>query len=95
MILKMKGERLAVKRLSDGRIGTILTPDSMNKSSFIGEVINAGPDCVDTKTGDKILFARYSAYEIPIDAAHMIDIKVYKDVVVMNESDVLGGLIDD
>ena len=85
-------DRIIVQRLDEGeqRIGGIIIPDSAKEKPQQGKVIAAGSGKVkddgkriplDVKTGDLILFGKYSGQEIKIDG---------DEYLIMREDEVLG-----
>jgi chaperonin GroES len=87
-------DRLLVKRLEEGdeRHGSIIIPDSAKEKPQEGKVIAAGNGKVtddgkklplDVKTGDRILFGKYSGSEVKLNG---------KEYLIMKEEDVLGIL---
>jgi chaperonin GroES len=87
-------DRLLVKRLEAGdeKHGSIIIPDSAKEKPQEGKVIAAGNGrmtedgkkiALDVKTGDRILFGKYSGSEVTLDG---------KEYLVMKEEDVLGIL---
>ncbi len=85
-------DRIVVKRVEEETktAGGIIIPQTAQEKPIQGEVIAAGPGArdqsgklvpLDVKTGDKVLFGKWSGTEVKIDG---------KDVVIMKESDVLG-----
>jgi chaperonin GroES len=92
MQVKPLHDRILVKRLSEEEKtkGGIIIPDSAKEKPAQGEVIAAGSGrrtedgkvlALEVKTGDKILFGKYSGTEIKIDG---------DDYLIMREDDVLG-----
>ena len=93
-------DRIIVSRIEEGeqKIGGIIIPDSAKEKPQQGTVIAAGngksnEDGVrvplDVKTGDRILFGKYSGQEIRLDG---------QEYFIMKEDDVLavldgGGII--
>jgi len=70
--------------------GGIIIPDTAKEKPQQGKVIAAGPGArtedgklqpMGVKSGDKILFGKWSGTEVKIDG---------KDLLIMNESDILG-----
>ena len=70
--------------------GGIIIPDTVQEKPQEGQVVSVGPgarndrgDLVPTqlKTGDRVLFAKWSGTEVKIDG---------EDLLIMKESDVLG-----
>ncbi len=87
-------DRLLVKRLEEGeeKHGSIIIPDSAKEKPQEGKVIAAGNGKVtddgkklplDVKTGDRILFGKYSGSEVKLNG---------KEYLIMKEEDVLGIL---
>ncbi len=85
-------DRVAVRRL-DGEEktkGGIIIPDTAKEKPQEGEIVAAGPGGrdeggklipLDVKTGDKVLFGKWSGTEVKIDG---------KDLLIMKESDIMG-----
>ena len=85
-------DRIIVQRLEEGeqRIGGIIIPDSAKEKPQQGKVIAAGSGKVkddgkrialDVKSGDLILFGKYSGQEIKLDG---------EEYLIMREDEVLG-----
>src|ERR1700704_464201 len=85
-------DRILVDRLDEGeqQIGGIIIPDSAKEKPQQGTVMAAGSGKatnggarvpLDGKTGDRILFGKYSGQEIKLDG---------KDYFIMKEDDVLA-----
>jgi chaperonin GroES len=85
-------DRLIVDRIeeSDQQIGGIIIPDTAKEKPQQGKVIAAGKGKVrddgsliplDVKTGDTVLFGKYSGQEIKLDGV---------EYLIMREDDVLG-----
>ena len=85
-------DRILVQRLDEGeqRVGGILIPDSAKEKPQRGTVVAAGAGKVndagkrvamDVKTGDTVLFGKYSGQEIKFDGV---------DYLIMKEDDVLA-----
>lgn len=85
MRLEPFGQRIVVKRLTKDQVGSIIMPESVKKTSLEGEVVETGKECEFVKTGDKIIFGRYSGFELPLDGD-------YKGCLVMNEEDILARM---
>jgi chaperonin GroES len=85
-------DRIVVTRL-DGEEktkGGIIIPDTAKEKPQEGEVIAIGPGGrdengkltpLDVKTGDKVLFGKWSGTEVKIDG---------KELLIMKESDIMG-----
>ncbi len=85
-------DRVIVKRMEEERTsaGGIVIPDSATEKPIQGKVIAVGPGKilengerrpVDVKTGEKILFGKYSGTEVKIDD---------EEYLVMREEDIMG-----
>ena len=70
--------------------GGIIIPDTAKEKPQEGEIIAVGPGArdetgklipLDVKTGDRILFGKWSGTEVKIDG---------EDLLIMKESDVMG-----
>jgi chaperonin GroES len=92
MKLRPLNDRIIVKRLEEERktAGGIVIPDTAAEKPSMGEVISAGPGKTDdsgklipmgVKTGDKILFGKYSGQEFKLES---------QDLLHMREDDVIG-----
>jgi chaperonin GroES len=87
-------DRVVVKRIEEDTktAGGIIIPDTAKEKPQQGEVIAAGPGArdeagkivpLDVKTGDRVLFGKWSGTEVKIDG---------QDLLIMKESDILGVL---
>jgi len=85
-------DRIVVRRLEEGeqKIGGIIIPDSAKEKPQQGKVIAAGLGKLnkdgqriplDVKTGDLILFGKYTSQEIKLDG---------EDLLIMREDEVLA-----
>jgi chaperonin GroES len=85
-------DRVVVKRLEgeEKTKGGIIIPDTAKEKPSQGEVIAVGPGGRDeagkltpleVKTGDKVLFGKWSGTEVKIDG---------DDLLIMKESDIMG-----
>ena len=85
-------DRILVRRIeADERTaGGIISPDTAKEKPQEGEVIAVGPGArdedgeripLDVKTGDRILFGKWSGTEVKIDG---------QDLLIMKESDIMG-----
>jgi chaperonin GroES len=85
-------DRVIVKRIDEGEQvrGGIIIPDSAKEKPQEGEVIAAGSgkyredggrQPLDVKTGDRILFGKYTSSEIKIDG---------EELLIMREDEILG-----
>ncbi|WVT75611.1 co-chaperone GroES (plasmid) [Sinorhizobium chiapasense] len=85
-------DRILVRRVEseEKTKGGIIIPDTAKEKPQEGEVIAVGPGArneagqvhpLDVKTGDRILFSKWSGTEIKING---------EDLLIMKESDVMG-----
>jgi len=85
-------DRVVVRRVEseEKTAGGIIIPDTAKEKPQEGEIIAAGPGGrdeagklvpLDVKTGDRILFGKWSGTEVKIDG---------EDLLIMKESDVMG-----
>ena len=93
MHLRPLHDRIIVRRLDEDstqRIGAIIIPDSAKEKPLRGMVLAAGLGKsndegerlpMDVKTGDTILFGKYSGQEVSVDGI---------DYLIMKEDDVLA-----
>jgi chaperonin GroES len=87
-------DRVVVKRIDadEKTKGGIIIPDTAKEKPSQGEVVAVGPGGrdetgklipIDIKTGDKVLFGKWSGTEVKIDG---------EDLLIMKESDIMGVL---
>ena len=87
-------DRVVVKRIDaeEKSAGGIIIPDTAKEKPQEGEIIAAGPGGrdesgkltpLDVKTGDKVLFGKWSGTEVKIDGVEFL---------IMKESDIMGIL---
>jgi chaperonin GroES len=85
-------DRIVVRRIDadEKTKGGIIIPDTAKEKPQEGEVLAVGPGArddagkltpLDVKTGDRILFGKWSGTEIKLDG---------EDLLIMKESDVMG-----
>jgi len=85
-------DRVLVKRVEQDQktAGGIIIPDSAQEKPMEGKVVAAGSGhksedgtitALDVKSGDNILFGKWSGTEVKIDG---------DDLLIMKESDILG-----
>ena len=85
-------DRVVIRRIEgeEKTKGGIIIPDTAKEKPQEGEVIAAGPGArdengklvpLDLKTGDRILFGKWSGTEVKIDG---------EDLLIMKESEVMG-----
>ncbi len=94
MKFKPLHDRVVVRRIdSDEKSsGGIIIPDTAKEKPSEGEVLAVGPGemteegklkQMNVKSGDKILFGKWSGTEVKLDG---------QDVLIMKESDIMGIL---
>ena len=85
-------DRILARRIEqeEKTAGGIIIPDTAKEKPIEAEVISVGPgardeagsiQALDVKTGDRVLFAKWSGTEVKIDG---------EDLLILKESDVLG-----
>ncbi len=85
-------DRVIIRRIEEGEQirGGIIIPDSAKEKPQEGEVIAAGDgkykedgtrQALDVKTGDRVLFGKYSGSEIKLDG---------EEFLIMREDEILG-----
>jgi chaperonin GroES len=86
------GDRVVVRRVKEDQktAGGILIPETAREKPQEGEIIAVGPGALDdngkrvipeVKTGDFILFGKWSGSEVKIDG---------EELLIMKESDIVG-----
>jgi chaperonin GroES len=92
MAFRPLGDRVLIKRVEEEEKtkGGIIIPDTAKEKPQEGKVVAVGPGArddngkvqpLDVKTGDTILFGKWSGTEVKIDG---------DDLLIMKESDILG-----
>ena len=87
-------DRVVVRRIDaeEKTAGGIIIPDTAKEKPQEGEVVAVGPGArddqgrltpLDVKTGDRVLFGKWSGTEVKIDG---------QDLLIMKESDLMGVL---
>jgi chaperonin GroES len=87
-------DRVLIRRLEEkeGKVGNIIIPDSAKEKPQQGEVKGVGSGKLspkgerfapEVKTGDRILFGKYSGSEIKIDG---------EEYLILREDEILGVL---
>ena len=85
-------DRVLVRRIEaeEKTTGGIIIPDTAKEKPQEGEVISVGSGIrnddgkvtpLDVKSGDRILFGKWSGTEVKVDG---------EDLIIMKESDILG-----
>jgi chaperonin GroES len=89
-------DRVLVRRVESEEMtsGGLIIPDSAKEKPQEGEIVSCGEGArkdsgelipMAVKTGDKVLFGKWSGTEVKIDE---------EDLLIMKESDVLGIITD-
>jgi|SRR5262245_3696002 len=85
-------DRVVVRRIEgqEKTAGGIIIPDTAKEKPMEGEIVAVGPGGrdengklipIDLKTGDRILFGKWSGTEVKIDG---------EELLIMKESDIMG-----
>ena len=85
-------DRVVIRRVEaeEKTAGGIIIPDTAKEKPMEGEVTAVGPGArdetgelvpLDVKTGDRILFGKWSGTEVKLDG---------EDLLIMKESDIMG-----
>ena len=85
-------DRIVVRRINaeEKTKGGIIIPDSAQEKPSQGEIVAVGPGGrdeagklipIDLKTGDRVLFGKWSGTEVKLDG---------EDLIIMKESDIMG-----
>ena len=87
-------DRIVIRRLEaeEKTAGGIIIPDTAKEKPMEGEVVAVGPGArdetgkvqpLDIKSGDRVLFGKWSGTEVKLDG---------EDLIIMKESDIMGVL---
>jgi chaperonin GroES len=90
-------DRVVVKRIEaeEKSAGGIIIPDTAKEKPQQGEIVAVGPGGrdeagklipIDVKSGDRVLFAKWSGTEVKIDGV---------EYLIMKESDIMGVLLEE
>ena len=85
-------DRVVVRRIEaeEKTKGGIIIPDTVKEKPQEGEILSVGPGGrdeagklipIDLKSGDRVLFGKWSGTEVKIDG---------EDLLIMKESDIMG-----
>ena len=85
-------DRVVVRRIEaeEKSAGGIIIPDTAKEKPMEGEVVAVGPGArdesgkvqpLDVKSGDRVLFGKWSGTEVKLDN---------EDLIIMKESDIMG-----
>jgi chaperonin GroES len=94
MTLRPLHDRVLVRRIEQNEktSGGIIIPDSAQEKPMEGEIVSVGTGHIndngdvrplDVKSGDRVLFTKWSGTEVRING---------EDLLVMKESDIMGVL---
>ncbi len=89
-------DRVLVRRIEEEEktAGGIIIPDTAKEKPMEGEILAVGPGArneqgeltpLDVKTGDRVLFGKWSGTEVTMDG---------EELIIMKESDVMGIIED-
>jgi chaperonin GroES len=92
MKLRPLHDRVVIRRLNaeEKSAGGIIVPDTAQEKPMEGEVVAVGPGArneqgqivaIEVKTGDRILFGKWSGTEVKLDG---------EELLIMKESDIMG-----
>ena len=92
MKFRLLHDRVVVRRIEakEKSAGGIINPDTAKEKPMEGEIVAVGPGARDdkgalvplgVKTGDRILFGKWSGTEIKLDG---------QELLIMTEADVMG-----
>ena len=92
MAFRPLGDRVLVKRVEEEEKtkGGIIIPDTAKEKPQEGEIVAVGPGgrdeagkliSIDLKSGDRVLFGKWSGTEVKIEG---------EDLLIMKESDIMG-----
>jgi chaperonin GroES len=87
-------DRVLIRRVEseEKTVGGIIIPDTAKEKPMEGEVVAAGPGArgedgklqpMDVRTGDRVLFGKWSGTEVKLDG---------EELIIMKESDIMGVL---
>jgi chaperonin GroES len=85
-------DRVLIRRVEseEKTLGGIIIPDTAKEKPMEGEVVAAGPGArgedgklqpMDVRTGDRVLFGKWSGTEVKLDG---------EELIIMKESDIMG-----
>ena len=85
-------DRVVIRRVEaeEKTTGGIIIPDTAKEKPMEGEVVAVGPGArgedgkiqpLDVKSGDRVLFGKWSGTEVKLDS---------EDLIIMKESDIMG-----
>ena len=85
-------DRVLIRRVEaeEKTAGGIIIPDTAKEKPMEGEVVSTGPGArgedgkiqpMDVKSGDRVLFGKWSGTEVKLDG---------EDLIIMKEADIMG-----
>ena len=85
-------DRVLIRRVEseEKTVGGIIIPDTAKEKPMEGEVVAAGPGArgedgklqpMDVRTGDRVLFGKWSGTEVKLDG---------EELIIVKESDIMG-----
>jgi chaperonin GroES len=85
-------DRVLIRRIEaeEKTSGGIIIPDTAQEKPMEGEIVAVGPgarredgkvQALDVKTGDRVLFGKWSGTEVKLDD---------EELIIMKESDIMG-----
>jgi chaperonin GroES len=85
-------DRVVIRRVEaeEKNAGGMIIPDTAKEKPMEGEVVAVGPGArgedgkiqpLDVKSGDRVLFGKWSGTEVKLDG---------EDLIIMKESDIMG-----
>ena len=85
-------DRVLIRRVEseEKTVGGIIIPDTAKEKPMEGQVVAAGPGArgedgklqpMDVRTGDRVLFGKWSGTEVKLDG---------EELIIMKESDIMG-----
>jgi len=85
-------DRVVIRRVNqeEKSLGGIIIPDTAQEKPMEGEIVAVGPGArgddgalqpLDVKSGDRVLFGKWSGTEVKIDG---------EELIIMKESDIMG-----
>ena len=94
MSIRPLQDRVLVRRIEgeERTAGGIIIPDTAQEKPMEGEVLSAGTGArnedgrlqpLDVKSGDRVLFGKWSGTEVKVDG---------EELIIMKESDIMGIL---
>lgn len=85
MAIQPLNDRVLVKRLEEDNktVSGIIIPDNSKEKPAQGEVVAVGNKAEDVKTGDKVIFGKFSGQEVKVEG---------QEFLIMKEEEIFGIL---